>query len=157
MSSEQNNNVDTSGTTASPPQVTSADTKRKVSILTTAETEPQAPPPPPSSGHDNLAFQHERSPDQESPSRSISVVHHPEEPTRKKSILHNPLTLAQQAQQLSQIHNVNEVEPTITQQPTTQPTPYRTVMNSRHMIGEQFFSGLNFFNPLLLMLIIKFN
>lgn len=138
MSSEQHNNVDTSGTTASPPQVTSVDTKRKVSIMTTAETEPQAPPPPPS-GHDNLAFQHERYPDQESPSRIISVVHHPEEPTRKKSILHNPLTLAQQAQQLSQIHNVNEIEPTITQQPTTQPLPYRTVMNSHHMIGEHFF------------------
>lgn len=121
MSSEK---ADTSGTATSP---VASDIKRKVSIM-------NEPP----SGHDNLGYEKH---DQETLSRNISV-HHPEEPARKKSILHNPLTLAQQAQQLSQIRDINDDEPAITQQPGfNSPPPHH--MNYRHTNGENL-SGSTF-------------
>lgn len=101
--------------------VPAPETKRKVSIMTESPT---------NVGHDNMGYERN---DNESPSRKISAQNS-EDSIRKKSILHNPLTPVQQAQQLSQIQNVNTNEPAITQQPGLSVPPHH--MNNHHMNGE---------------------
>lgn len=105
-----------------PPSVENdkEETKRKVSIM----TEPSS-----NVGHENFGY--DRKSD-ESPSRKISSQNI-DDPIRKKSILHNPLTPVQQAQQLSQIQ---ANEPVITQQPVGVLIPTSHHMNNRHMDGK---------------------